>query len=189
MDASDTIDTIFALLGREGQARYGGEAITQLAHGLQSAQLAEREGAAPALVGAALLHDIGHLLDAASDDATVRGVDLRHEAAGARYLARFFETALTAPVALHVAAKRYLCATVEGYVADLSDESIRSLALQGGPMSDAEIAAFRSRPWAEEAVRLRRWDDEAKVVGLETPPLEHYRAALRASLLAEPRGA
>ena len=85
-------------------------------------------------------------------------------------------------VRLHVAAKRYLCATDPGYLGRISAASARSLDLQGGPFTAAETVAFRSTPFADEAVRVRLWDDAAKVPGRETPPIEHYRATLLAAL-------
>jgi predicted HD phosphohydrolase len=82
-----------------------------------------------------------------------------------------------------VAAKRYLCATDAAYLGLLSPASIQSLALQGGPFTAAEVTEFEQRPFAREAVRLRRWDDLAKIPGLEVPGLEHYRAMIDASQL------
>ncbi|MHB8470746.1 MAG: metal-dependent phosphohydrolase, partial [Gaiellaceae bacterium] len=86
------------------------------------------------------------------------------------------------PIRLHVAAKRYLCATEPSYLAELSPASVLSLELQGGPYSAAEVAEFETSPYADDAVRLRRWDDAGKVAGLETPELEHYRPVLEAAL-------
>ena len=81
---------------------------------------------------------------------------------------------MTEPVRLHVAAKRYLCAAEPDYFAKLSSDSVRSLALQGGPMSETELAAYRANPYAEAATALRRFDEAAKVKGLETPPVAHF---------------
>ncbi len=153
---------------------YVGEPVTILQHCLQTATLAQAEGAPRSLVLAALFHDVGHLLHSAGQDASARGVDPVHEAIGARYLSKFFGPDVCEPVRLHVAAKRYLCATRPDYAAGLSAESVRSLALQGGPFSDAECQAFIQQPFALDAVRLRRWDDEAKIVGLVVPDLEQF---------------
>jgi phosphonate degradation associated HDIG domain protein len=151
------------------------EHVTELAHGLQAAALAEAEGAPADLVAAALLHDVGHLLvgDLVPIDEELVG-DARHEAAGARFLRRWFPASVTAPVALHVAAKRYLCAVEPGYAAALSPSSVRSMGVQGGPMSPAEVSDFEARPHHEAAVAMRRWDDLAKVEGLEVPGFDHY---------------
>jgi gamma-butyrobetaine dioxygenase len=89
---------------------------------------------------------------------------------------------VTEPVRLHVAAKRYLCATKGGYFERLSPGSVRSLELQGGPMREAECEAFRAGPYYRDAVRLRAWDEAAKVPGVLTPGLAHYRPRLAALL-------
>lgn len=177
------VDLLFETLEREGVARYGMEAINQLEHALQCAALAEAEDAGPALITAALLHDIGHLIHKI-DSAAERGVDDRHEALGEKLLRRWFKDDVVAPVALHVDAKRYLCAVEEDYFAGLSRASVRSLELQGGPFTPAEAAAFRTVPAADGAVRLRRWDDLGKVRDGVTPPLAHFRPYVESCLLA-----
>lgn len=160
------------------RTRYS-ESITQLDHALQCAGLAVEAGADDALVAAALLHDIGHLLTVQDAVTGHRPIDDRvHESVGAVHLSRWFGAEVTRPVALHVAAKRYLCAVDDGYAASLSPASVHSLALQGGPMTPSQCAAFRSDPAAEAAVALRRWDDLAKVPGAEVAPLESYAALL-----------
>ena len=178
----DAVEEAMQVLLRGGARDYGGERVTQLAHALQCAQAAERDGAAPALVAAALLHDIGHLIHDLGPEPAAPGVVDRHEHGGADWLARRFGPAVAEPVRLHVDAKRYLCATEASYFATLSPASVRSLDLQGGPMRPDEAAAFIARPHAADAVRLRRWDEAAKVPGCETPGLAHYRDALVAGL-------
>jgi [1-hydroxy-2-(trimethylamino)ethyl]phosphonate dioxygenase len=177
----DLIDRLFEILGCAGAAQYGNERVTQLDHALQCAQQAEASGAPPALIGAALLHDIGHLVHKFGEDAALRGIDDRHERLGSKLLAKWFVPALSEPVALHVDAKRYLCATEPSYNAILSAGSVRSLALQGGAYDPAGAEAFRAQPYAEDAVRVRRWDEAAKVLGRPTPDLEHFRPCLEAS--------
>lgn len=169
--------------GPEAQALYD-EAVTELDHGLQCAALAEAEGAEPALVAAALLHDVGHLVvgDLAPIDEELTR-DFHHERAGATYLARWFGPEVTEPVRLHVAAKRYLCAIDPGYHASLTPSSVRSLDVQGGPMSDDEATAFAAQAASDAAVRVRRWDDRGKVDGLDVAPFDHYLPLLE-SLLA-----
>ncbi|WP_148715449.1 phosphonate degradation HD-domain oxygenase [Chitinolyticbacter meiyuanensis] len=164
-------------------ALYGGEAITQLQHALQSAQCAERDGADAALITAALLHDVGHLLAKQGDDDVGHGIDDRHEAIAVTALKPWFAEDVLAPIALHVAAKRYLCAVEPGYHDALSPASQASLRLQGGVMASAEAERFAAGRHAEAAVRLRRWDDEAKVVDKTTPPLSHYLAVARSVAL------
>jgi gamma-butyrobetaine dioxygenase len=154
------IDAIAELFAGPGARDYLGEAVTIGEHMRQAAALAEAAGAPAPLVAAALLHDVGHLR---------RESDARHGSGGARWLARWFGAAVTEPVRLHVAAKRYLCAAEPGYLALLSPESVRTLALQGGPMTPEQAAAFEAVPHARDAVAVRRWDDEAKDPAI-TPP-------------------
>lgn len=162
----------------EGRAtrRYGLADVHQLAHALQSADLAAEAGEAPALILAALLHDIGHMVHDLGEDPASAGIDDKHEDLGADWLARHFPPEVSEPVRLHVAAKRYLCTAEPGYAELLSDDSIRSLALQGGPMSADEAAAFIAQPFAPEAVRLRRYDDAAKDPARVTPGFAEFIA-------------
>lgn len=168
-----------------GDLRYG-EAITQMEHALQCAQLAREDGAGPALIAAALLHDVGQFIDDAGNAAEGQGIDARHEETGADFLARFFGPAVTEPVRLHVAAKRYLCTVEPGYAATLSPASELSLSLQGGPMDPAEAALFESGPWFADAIALRRCDDGGKRNGWAVPDLDSYRPLLAALLHDRP---
>lgn len=170
---------ILGLYEVRGLRRYGLEEISQRAHALQCAALAERAGESPAFVLAALLHDVGHLLHELGEEAATHGRDDRHEAIGADWLAERLPPSVSEPVRLHVAAKRYLCATEPGYAEALAPDSALSLRLQGGAMSDAECEAFRSLPFASDAVRLRRLDDLAKEPERATPDLAHFLRALR----------
>lgn len=178
-----TRETIVALLAdiveRRGGESYLGEAVTMEAHMLQAAHLAAAEGAGDGLVAAALLHDIGHYVGDFGEDAAERGIDTRHDSAGAGVLEGLFPPLVVDCVRLHVAAKRYLCAVEPGYFALLSPASVLSLHLQGGPMSAAEAAAFSAEPFHREAVRVRRWDEAAKQPGLAVPPFAHYAALLQ----------
>jgi [1-hydroxy-2-(trimethylamino)ethyl]phosphonate dioxygenase len=176
------VDRLIELLAGKGVRQYGDERVSQCEHALQCAFLAEQEGAPGTVVAAALLHDIGHLLHEAGERPALRGVDDRHEQVGAGQLASIFGPPVAEPVRLHVAAKRYLCATDPAYFGCLSAASVRSLELQGGPFNAAGAAAFRSIPFSEEAVRVRLWDDAAKAPGYKTPSIEHYRATLLAIL-------
>lgn len=167
--------TLADLFERRGGAGYSLEPVTQAEHALQSALLGEAEGAPASLVTAAFLHDIGHMLSADGEAAAFkRGIDGLHEKIGGKWLARWFGPEVTEPIALHVDAKRYLCATEPGYFERLSPVSVRSLELQGGPFTPAEADEFIARPFATEAVRLRRWDERAKVEGLATPTVDRY---------------
>jgi phosphonate degradation associated HDIG domain protein len=175
---SDVLDEIRHLLEYKATGRYGLTLVNQQQHALQAAWLAERQGQGDALVAAALLHDIGHLVHGLGDSPADDGIDDRHEELGDAWLRRHFGPDVTEPVRLHVAAKRYLCATEADYFAKLSPDSVTSLALQGGPMSAAELAAFEAQPEHKAAVQLRRYDEQAKVKGLETPPVTHFMAAV-----------
>ena len=176
------IDNIIRLFQERGESQYGGESVTQRQHALQCALLAEKESAPAALITAALLHDIGHLLHRLPADAPDRGVDDSHEDLGCRFLKGLFGDSVAEPVRLHVPAKRFLCSTDSEYEGRLSQPSRVSLELQGGRMSDEEVADFKLNPFADDAVRLRRWDDEAKVVDLETPAIEHFLHYLETAL-------
>jgi len=177
---SAPVEEALALYARKGQLAYG-EGVSMLEHGLQAARLAEQESAGPALIAAALLHDIGHLLHSLPEDIADRGIDTQHESLASAWLSQYFPPAVSEPVRLHVAAKRYLCAVEQGYMAGLSPASMQSLGLQGGPMSEGEAARFAGERFSTEAIRLRRWDDLAKVPGQKTPGLDHYRAVLEAA--------
>jgi [1-hydroxy-2-(trimethylamino)ethyl]phosphonate dioxygenase len=180
----DTIGEIFDLFRRRGGAEYGGERVSQLQHALQCAALAEAEGAPATLVAAALLHDIGHLIHTLGPSPAARGIDDRHERLGAEWLARRFAAPVSEPVRLHVDAKRYLTAAEPGYFATLSPASVRSLELQGGPFAPEAAALFIGLPHAADAVRLRRWDEAAKLAGKATPDLKHFRRSIEAGLTA-----
>jgi len=158
----------------KGHRLYGLSAINQRAHALQTAWLAEQAACDAALIAACLVHDIGHMVHDLGDDPAKDGIDDKHEDLGQLWLARWFGPEVTEPVRLHVAAKRYLCAAEPDYYSKLSSDSVRSLALQGGPMSALELAAYRANPYAEAATTLRRFDERAKVRGLATPTVAHF---------------
>jgi phosphonate degradation associated HDIG domain protein len=174
---ADSVVDVLALFERWGPQRYD-EEVTQLEHALQTAALARAAGADDALVAAALLHDVGHLLELADGGSRVGAVDLRHEARGAAYLAALLPSAVTAPIELHVRAKRYRCAIDPAYAGTLSAGSTASLARQGGPMDADEVDAFAALPGCAQAVALREWDDQGKVVDLEVGTLDHHRPLL-----------
>ena len=169
------VDALFNYMEAQGQSFYD-EVVTQLEHALQCAALAQQNNVGPTLITGALLHDIGHfILDEHNADKAFLATDLNHEEIGARYMEPFFPEAVTTPIRLHVPAKRYLCATDASYHDGLSEASKRSLIVQGGAMSDEEQEAFEQIPHFRDALTLRRWDDLAKVKGLETARLETYR--------------
>jgi gamma-butyrobetaine dioxygenase len=188
------VDLISELFSSAGAGDYLGEPVTVAQHLLQAGALAAAAAAPPALVAAALLHDAGHLrgadpladTDELSGRALMAGTDNDHGERGAAWLARWFPPAVTEPVRLHVAAKRYLCAVEPGYFALLSPASVYTLSVQGGPMTAAEAAAFAAAPHAADAVAVRRWDEAAKDPAAEVPGFDAYRPLLEALLLAMP---
>jgi len=181
------VDQLFELFAERGQRHYG-EGVSQLDHALQTAHHARLDGASPALIVAALLHDVGHLLQRLGEDAADRGLDDQHERIGAGYLAKAFSPAVTEPVLWHVDAKRYLAAFEPGYVEMLSPASLQSLALQGGPMTADEAEAFLRRPESADAIRLRRYDEMGKVAGVEIDGLEAYRPLVLSQVMGAAEG-
>jgi gamma-butyrobetaine dioxygenase len=179
MTAADPVRVIAELFAAEGNSEYLGEPVTQAAHMLQAAALAEAAGAAPELVAAALLHDVAHFTAAISGEELMNGRDNRHSDTGADWLAQWFGPGVTEPVRLHVAAKRYLCAVEPGYLGSLSDASVYTLRVQGGPMGRAAAAEFEASSWCTAALRLRRWDDAAKDPAARVPAFGYYQPLLR----------
>lgn len=171
------IQQITALFEAEGHQTYG-EDINQTEHAVQCAELALRAGESNELITAALLHDIGHLM-AATD---IAFGNYKHDSIGADFLAPHFPAEVTEPIRLHAQAKRYLCAVEKGYLEDLSAASLDSLNNQGGLMNTEEQQAFLQLPFAQDAIKLRRWDDEGKDLELSNKPIDHYQAQMLAAL-------
>lgn len=171
-------DVIFRVFERRGAEAYYGEAVSMLEHSLQAAHFARLSHAPDSLVLAALLHDVGHLVEDVPADIADWHEDAHHEEKGAAWLAQYFGPEICNPVRLHVAAKRYLCTTDASYFSKLSPASVITLKLQGGPMSADEVAAFERIPHYRDALRLRRCDEAGKVAGLATAGLEEYRALI-----------
>jgi phosphonate degradation associated HDIG domain protein len=178
-------EEVVELFERKGRDAYLGEPVSQAEHALQAAYLAESEGAPDTLVAAALLHDVGHLLVDPGEDLAERGIDGGHEQVGASWLASAFGDDVAEPPRLHVAAKRYLCAVDPSYLSGLSPASLLSLRLQGGPFGSEEVERFETNPRWRDALRLRRWDDAAKIPGLVVPGVDHYRATIDAVALVK----
>lgn len=175
--------SIVAFLGdifdRRGAEEYLGEPVTMGQHMLQGAALAERAGHDEAIIAAALLHDIGHFTSEFGMFTMDDTEDRHHEDAGAAVLERFFPTVITDCVRYHVAAKRYLCATRPEYFARLSEASVHSLNLQGGPMTPAECAAFEQNPNLKAIIAVRYLDDAGKDPDMATPDFWHYAPILQ----------
>ena len=172
---------IAELIDGKGERQYGLGSVNQRAHALNRAAGGTvwlRSGVGHRGV-AARHRPYGARL---GEDPAADGVDDLHEERGHAFLARYFGPEVTEPVRLHVAAKRYLCATEPDYFNRLTADSVRSLTLQGGPMSAEEASAFAAQPQAKAAVQLRRFDEAAKVKGLPTPPVDHFLPHVRACL-------
>ena len=181
------IEEITELFQSLGAVPYGTEAISQQQHALQCAHLAESAGASPALIAAALLHDLGQLL-VVKGSAKATAAEDWHQYVAVPFLRGMFPDAVLAPIRMHVDAKRYLCWMEKLYWGSLSPASQRSLALQGGPFSDAEAEAFMAQAFAADAVTLRRWDDCAKDAAATPPDWPHYVAVLESARCVAPVG-
>ena len=181
--AAPTRDNIVAFIAdifeRCGDEEYLGEAVTMAQHMLQGATLAEKSGARDEIVVAALLHDIGHFTSEFGAFTMADTQDRYHEEAGATVLAQFFPPVVIDCVRYHVSAKRYLCAARPAYLARLSAASVHSLNLQGGPMSEVEIAAFETMPNLKEIIQVRHLDDAGKDPAMETPDFAHFAPSVQ----------
>jgi phosphonate degradation associated HDIG domain protein len=184
--AVPTINDLRMLFFTRGSEQYDGEPVSHLEHALQSAHLAEQADATPELITACLLHDIGHLLSRRAGTPTLEGIDDTHQRLGGMYLRGLFAPAVIDPIRLHVEAKRYLCCVDTAYHERLSDDSKRSLRLQGGVFTEEQANAFILQPGARDAVSLRVWDDRAKQPGLRTPTLEYFLEYADRCRLADP---
>jgi phosphonate degradation associated HDIG domain protein len=180
MRSLSSVDEVFALLESGGGAAYFGEPVTVLEHSLQAAWFVQRKGGDNALIVAALLHDLGHLLHNEGEDVANHGLDTQHEELAVAALGNHLPASVLDPIHLHVAAKRYLCNAEPRYLAQLSPASVQSLGLQGGPMTETEAEAFRAMPHAQRGLLLRRADDAAKVTGLPVPALDAYHPLVEA---------
>lgn len=178
-----SVDEIIQIFKQRGHSNYGGEAVTQAEHALQTAYFAERVGASAELISAALLHDFGHLLHELPENAPDDGIDDFHEVAAEKPLSKLFPQSVIEPICLHVKAKRYLCSTDKNYFSILSEASVTSLRLQGGTMSKDEIEEFESHVYWRDAIRVRKWDDLAKDPEVATPAIDHYAPILEAASL------
>ncbi len=169
--AYEAIEELFA---SEGSEEYLGENVTLAEHMLKTAQAARAAGAPPALVVACLFHDVGHFMGAMSGLELMKGNDNHHEDTAAEWLSQWFGPEVTEPVRLHVDAKRYLCATDPTYYEDLSEASKFTMEVQGGWMTDDEVAAFAANPYAADACLLRRCDDAGKDPDSPEPRLTDF---------------
>jgi gamma-butyrobetaine dioxygenase len=175
--------------------QYGGEPVSELAHSLQCAELAHAAGADEELVLACLLHDVGRfavdqslVFDSKDVGGPARAGARGHQVVGAELNAPFVPARVAWLVGMHAEAKRYLCATEPEYFRALTPASRHTLGLQGGPLTPPQVAGLAGHPWLADALRLRRWDDQAKVPGKATRPLTAWEPVLRARFTTAPAG-
>lgn len=180
MTAIETLREIYATRGFE--TFEGDRRVTQTSHALQTATIAEADGASTSMIAAALLHDIGRIINPKDREITDSGRDAKHETVAQKYLEPWFGEDVTLPIKWHVAAKRYLVATDPAYSGRISGGSTRSLRGQGGIFTVEEAQSFIGKPFAPEGVMLRRWDDLAKRPDAETPAFDHFVPFLEQSL-------
>ena len=167
------------IFGHSGAQQYLGEPVTMAQHMLQAASLADQKGHSKTVIAAALLHDIGHFTNDFGTFSMEDTLDLKHEVYGAKVLAPFFPEKVTQCVHHHVSAKRYLCATRLEYFSQLSDASVHSLKLQGGPMSADEVTEFETNPHLKEIIQVRLLDDTGKIAGITTRPFAYFETVLQ----------
>jgi phosphonate degradation associated HDIG domain protein len=175
--AREITDEIFGKYESYGGEEYAGEKVSQLEHMVQAAQLAEEEGYDEEVILAAFLHDIGHICEVAIGENEMDGFGIKdHEAIGAEFLRKKgFSKRIARLVESHVEAKRYLTVRDPAYYAQLSDASRKTLEYQGGPMTEEEATAFEQYPLFGMIVKMRKWDEQAKIEGKALPDLEHYK--------------
>ena len=178
--AREIADEIMSLYEDHGGAEYAGEKVTQLEHMVQAAQLAEAQGYDEEIILAAFLHDIGHISEAAKGDNEMDGFGIKdHEELGAEFLrGKGFSKKIARLVESHVEAKRYLTFKDPAYYANLSEASKKTLEYQGGPMTAEEGAAFEQYPLFDLIIRMRNWDEQAKIEHQPLPDLQHYRGMM-----------
>ncbi|TMV04834.1 HD domain-containing protein [Ruegeria sediminis] len=174
LDRNNIVAFLADIFERCGDEEYLGEPVTMAEHMLQGATIAERNGMPEDIIVAALLHDIGHFTSEFGTFTMDDTEDRHHEDAGAEVLAPFFPSVVTDCVLYHVAAKRYLCAAKPEYFKRLSEASIHSLNLQGGPMSPEEVAEFEKNPNLEKIIQVRYLDEAGKRADMETPGFRHF---------------
>lgn len=177
------IEELIGIYAKKGVVSFEGDRLlTQTSHAIQTATIAESEGAGPEMIVAALLHDIGRIINPQDRQITDAGADAGHEEIGRSFLDAYFDRSVTMPIKWHVAAKRYLMATDPSYSDLVSPGSKRSMVGQGGILKDADARAFIEKPFARDGITLRRWDDRAKLPNVETRPFEYFVPYLQACI-------
>ena len=174
LNGDTIVDFIGSIFDRRGGEEYLGEPVNMGQRMLQGATIAEQQGQPEEIIIGALLHDIGHFTSEFGTFTIEDTEDRHHEDAGAKVLERFFPKVITDCVRYHVAAKRYLCATKPEYFESLSEASIHSLHLQGGPLNHMEVVEFEKNPNLDQIIAVRYLDDAGKHAGMETPDYWYF---------------
>jgi len=174
MDIKSNIINLFKIIEDIGSDKqYGNEKVSQFEHAIQCALLAKKNNENHFFITAALFHDIGHLINN-DKEAIKKGIDKKHENSGSLFLSKFFPEDVTILIKGHVPAKSYLVYSEKGYYDTLSIASKQSLDVQGGSFSADEANDFIKQPFMQDAVRLRKYDDLAKVKNLEIPNIHYF---------------
>lgn len=173
---NNTITEISQLFEIQGDSEYYGEKVSQYEHAAQAAILAERQGYDEEVQIAAFLHDIGHLFPAQKEEELMEVYGRKdHESVAADWLReRGFSEKIAVLVENHVNAKRYLTFIDEDYFEALSEASKQTLIFQGGRMTEKEAKEFEQNPYFELIIKMRRWDEAAKVEAMKLPRLDHF---------------
>ena len=161
---------------------YIGEKVTMTEHMIQTAMVAEENHSAEPLVCACLLHDYGHFIIKDPDQLVLKSQDGKHENIAFNFLKNYFKPEVVEPIKLHVQAKRYLCRN-QSYWNILSEASKVSLKLQGGIMDDDEAKKFISLKFHDDAILLRKYDDEGKIPNIKMKKIEDYRNLINSQLI------
>jgi len=186
--ATKIADEIMNFYQQHGGEEYAGEKLTQLEHMVQAAQLAEEQGYDDEVILAAFLHDVGHLCEPGHGDNEMDGFGIKdHEEIGAEFLkSKGFSKKIVRLVQSHVEAKRYLTLKNPSYYEQLSEASKKTLEYQGGRMEEDEASAFEQYPLFDLIIKMRKWDEQAKIEHKRIPDLNLYRQMIIDHLELQP---
>ena len=166
----------------KNKSLYIGEKVTVSEHMIQTAMLAEKVNSSSNLICSSLLHDYGHFILENPYDLVNKEKDGKHEDLGYEFLKKYFLKDVLGPIKYHVKAKKYL-ARNKHYYETLSKASKVSLKLQGGIMSNNEAKEFENNEFFESSIKLRKFDENAKKVGLKIKSINEYENLLLSKLI------
>ena len=167
---------------KNNKSLYIGENVTIAEHMIQSAMVAEKTKSKDSLICSCLLHDYGHFIVDDPDELVKNNQDGKHEDIGYEYLKKFFKKDIVEPIKHHVLAKRYL-AREKNYYNKLSEASKISLKLQGGVLSNKEAKLFEKDEFFKDSIKLRKFDEAAKKIGVNIKDISEYKNLLKSSLI------